>query len=101
MTSEGRAETLPDVARTVVRVMAKHDDEEGLNHAHSYDIAERLRTQLGEVGAGGRVRGHDRDTRDAALADGKRRDDPDVFVAVTMKEALDLDGKLCRSQVLY
>jgi len=70
MTSEVRADTLPDVARTVVRMMAKHDDDEGLIHAHSYDIADRLRTQLGEFGAGGRVRGHDRDTRDAALATG-------------------------------
>ena len=96
MTCEDRADTLPDVARTVVRVMPKHDDKEGLIHAHSYNIADRLRTQLGEFGAGGRVHGHDCDTRDAALADWKRRDDPDVFVAVAMAEPLDLDGELCR-----
>ena len=96
MTNEDQTDTLPDVARIVVRLMAKHDGEEGLIHAHTYDIADHLRTQLGEFGAGGRVRGHDCDTRDAALADGKRRDDPDVFVAVAMEEPLDLDGELCR-----
>jgi Rad3-related DNA helicase len=100
MTYEQREDTLPDVARTVVRLMAKHDDEKGLIHAHSYDIADRLRTLLGEFGVADRVRSHDRDTRDAALANWKRRDDPDVLVAVKMEEALDLEGELCRWQVL-
>jgi len=100
MTYEHRDDTLPDVARTIVRLMAKHDDEKGLVHAHSYEIADRLRSLLGEFGVADRVRSHDRDTRDAALANWKRRDDPDVFVAVTMEEALDLEGELCRWQVL-
>ncbi|PSQ14480.1 helicase [Halobacteriales archaeon QS_7_69_60] len=100
MTYERREETLPAVARTVVRLMARHDDEKGLIHAHSYDIADRLRDLLGEFGVGGRVRGHDSETRDAALAGWKRSDDPDVFVSVKMEEALDLEGDRCRWQVL-
>ncbi len=100
MTYEHRDDTLPDVARIVVSLMAKHDDEKGLVHAHSYDIADRLRSLLGEFGVAGRVRGHDRHTRDAALANWKRREAPDVFVAVKMEEALDLEGERCRWQVL-
>jgi Rad3-related DNA helicase len=100
MTYDNRADTLPEVARTVVRLMAEHDDEKGLIHAHSYDIADRLRALLEEFGVGARVRGHDRDSRDAALASWKRRDDDAVFVAVKMEEALDLEGELCRWQVL-
>ncbi len=100
MTYEHRDETLPKVARTVVRLMAKHDDEKGLIHAHSYAIADRLRELLDEFGVSGRVRGHDTENRDAALAGWKRSDDPDVFVSVKMEEALDLDGDLCRWQVL-
>ena len=100
MTYEHRDGTLPEVARTVVRLMAKHDDEKGLIHAHSYAIAERLVALLEEFGVGSRVRSHDSDTRDAALSGWKRSDDPDVFVSVKMEEALDLDGDLCRWQVL-
>jgi Rad3-related DNA helicase len=100
MTYEHREETLPAVARTIVRLMTKHDDEKGLIHAHSYAIADRLRELLSEFGVGGRVRGHDRDNRDAALSGWKRGDDPDVFVSVKMEEALDLGGDLCRWQVL-
>lgn len=100
MTYEHREETLPKVARTIVRLMAKHDDEKGLIHAHSYAIAERLFELLGEFGVGDRVRRHDTENRDAALSGWKRDDDPDVFISVKMEEALDLRGDLCRWQVL-
>jgi Rad3-related DNA helicase len=100
MTYEHREETLPAVARTVVRLMAKHNDEKGLIHAHSYAIADRLRALLDDFGVGGRVRGHDAETRDAALSSWKRSDGADVFVSVKMEEALDLEGDLCRWQVL-
>ena len=100
MTYEHREETLPKLARTVVRLMAAHDDEKGLIHAHSYAIADQLRELLSEFGVGGRVRGHGRDNRDAALAGWKRSDDPDVFISVKMEEALDLNGDYCRWQVL-
>ncbi len=100
MTYEHRDETLPKIARVVVRLMAKHDDEKGLIHAHSYAIAERLVELLEEFGVGGRVRRHDSETRDAALSGWKRSDDPDVFVSVKMEEALDLSNDLCRWQVL-
>jgi Rad3-related DNA helicase len=36
MTYEHREETLPEVARTLVRLMAHHPDEKGLVHCHSY-----------------------------------------------------------------
>jgi Rad3-related DNA helicase len=100
MTYEQRDETLPAVARTIVRLMAHHPDEKGLVHAHSYDIADRLRERLDDFGVGDRVRGHGRETRDAALAGWKRSDGADVFVSVKMEEALDLKGDLCRWQVL-
>ena len=100
MTYEHREETLPAVARTVVQLMAKHDDEKGLIHAHSYAIADQLRELLEEFGVSGRVRGHDSENRDAALSGWKRSADPDVFISVKMEEALDLAGDLCRWQVL-
>ena len=100
MTYEHRDETLPKVARSIVRIMAKHDDEKGLIHAHSYAIADRLHELLDDFGVADRVRGHDSENRDAALGGWKRSDDPDVFVSVKMEEALDLKGDLCRWQVL-
>ncbi|MFC6863397.1 helicase C-terminal domain-containing protein [Halomicroarcula sp. GCM10025817] len=100
MTFEHREETLPAIARTLVRIMARHPDEKGLVHCHSYAIKEQLRDLLEEFGVGSRVRDHDREGRDAALAAWKRSDNPDVFLSVKMEEALDLEGDLCRWQVI-
>ena len=100
MTYEDRDETVPEIARLIVRLMAEHPDEKGLIHAHSYDIAGRLTELLGEFGVAARVRRHDRENRDAELSAWKASDDPEVFVSVKMEEALDLKGGLCRWQVV-
>nr|WP_097010090.1 ATP-dependent DNA helicase [Natronoarchaeum philippinense] len=100
MTYEHRDQTIPKVARTIVRIMRKHDDEKGLIHCHSYDIQSRLKERLGDFGVAQRVRTHDREDRDAALEAWKDSDRPDVFLSVKMEEALDLEGDLARWQVI-
>ncbi|KTG29361.1 helicase C-terminal domain-containing protein, partial [Haloferax profundi] len=100
MTYEHRDETLPKIARLVVRLMAKHPDEKGLIHCHSYAIQAELRRRLAEMGLGNRIHAHDRDNRNAELETWKATDDPEVFLSVKMEEALDLKGDLCRWQVL-
>ena len=100
MTYEHRDETLPDVARLLVRLMAHHPDQKGLIHCHSYAIQERLAAQLEEFGVSARIRTHDRENRDRALEEWKATDAPDVFLSVKMEEALDLRGDLARWQVL-
>ncbi|MFB6161060.1 MAG: helicase C-terminal domain-containing protein [Haloferacaceae archaeon] len=100
MTYEHRDETLPDVARLLVRLMARHPEEKGIVHAHSYGIQSRLAERLDDFGVGPRVRSHDREDRDAALAEWKASDDPDLFLSVKMEEALDLEGDLARWQVV-
>ncbi len=100
MTYEHREETLPKIARTIVRVMQEHPDEKGIVHAHSYHIQKKLAEHLDAFGVGGRVRAHGRDSRDADLDSWKATDDPDVFLSVKMEEALDLKGDLARWQVL-
>jgi Rad3-related DNA helicase len=100
MTYDSRAETLPKVAKAILRIAAAHPDEKGLVHCHSYAIQSELRTRLARFGLGGRVRAHGRENRDAALESWKATDDPDVFLSVKMEEALDLVGDLCRWQVL-
>ena len=100
MTYEHREETLPKIARVVVRAMQQHPTEKGLIHCHSYAIAERLEELLVEFGVGPRLRSHDSDDRDGQLTAWKRSDDPDVFLSVKMEEALDLEGDLCRWQVI-
>ena len=100
MTYEQRDETLPAIARTLVRVMAARPDEKGLVHCHSYAIQERLADLLAESGVGSRIRSHDTEDRDGQLAAWKRTEAPDVFLSVKMEEALDLEGELCRWQVL-
>ncbi len=100
MTYEKRSETLPRIARLLVRLMIRHPAEKGIVHAHSYGIAEGLAERLAEMGVGARVRTHDSDNRDQALAAWLDSDRPDVLVAVTMEEALDLHDDLARWQVL-
>ncbi len=100
MTYENRDETIPKIARLIVRLMAEHPDEKGLIHAHSYDIAGRLVERLGEFGVAARVRRHGRENRDAELGAWLSSPEPDVFVSVKMEEALDLAGDRCRWQVV-
>jgi Rad3-related DNA helicase len=100
MTYDDRDETLPEVARTLVRILAGHPDEKGIVHCHSYGIQERLAELLSEFGVGARVRTHDRDGRDAALQAWTDSDRPDAFLSVKMEEALDLEGELARWQLL-
>jgi Rad3-related DNA helicase len=100
MTYDHRDETLPDVARLLVRLMARHADQKGLIHCHSYAIQERLADRLAGFGVDARIRAHDRPDRDRALEDWKATDAPDVFLSVKMEEALDLRGDLARWQVL-
>ena len=100
MTYEHREETLPSIARVLVRIMQHHPDEKGLVHCHSYAIQEQLETLLGDFGVGERIRSHDREDRDGQLAAWQRSDDPGVFLSVKMEEALDLEGALCRWQLL-
>ena len=100
MTYEHREETLPKIARIVVRAMQAHPDEKGLIHCHSYAIAEQLAELLVDFGVGSRLRSHESEDRDGQLTAWKRTDDPDVFLSVKMEEALDLEGDLCRWQVI-
>lgn len=100
MTYDHRDDTLPDVARAVVRIMQKHRGEKGLVHAHSYAIQERLADRLGDFGVGDRVRTHDREDRDAQLESWKASDGEEVFLSVKMEEALDLNYDLARWQVI-
>lgn len=100
MTFQHRDETVPKIARLIVRLMAKHPDEKGLIHCHSYGIQERLAEHLANFGVGPRVRVHSRENRDAELDAWKVSDEPELFLSVKMEEALDLKGDLCRWQVL-
>ena len=100
MTYEHRDETLPKIARILVRLMAKHSDEKGLVHCHSYAIQDQLEALLRDHGVGERIRSHDREDRDGQLGAWQRSDEPTVFLSVKMEEALDLEGDLCRWQLL-
>jgi Rad3-related DNA helicase len=100
MTYEQREETLPDIARTLVRIMQAHPSEKGLVHCHSYAIQEQLQSLLADFGVASRVRAHDAEDRDGQLGAWKRADDPSVFLSVKMEEALDLEGDRCRWQLL-
>ncbi|WP_132059320.1 helicase C-terminal domain-containing protein [Halorussus amylolyticus] len=100
MTYENRDETLPQIARVLVRIMQAHRGEKGIVHAHSYAIQDRLAETLDQFGVGDRVRIHDKDDRDAELESWKATDGEEVFLSVKMEEALDLKGDLARWQVI-
>jgi Rad3-related DNA helicase len=99
MTYEHREETLPNIARLLVRLMQHHPDEKGIVHCHSYAIQEQLADLLDDFGVDSRIRTHNSQERDATLSSWKR-DDSSVFLSVKMEEALDLTDDLARWQVL-
>lgn len=100
MTYDHRDETLPRMARVIVRIMQHHPSDKGLIHAHSYAIAEQLAVLLKKFGVGPRLRTHESADRDKALRAWKREDSNAVFLSVKMEEALDLQDNLCRWQIL-
>ena len=100
MTMRKRDATIPDVARTLVRIMATHPAQKGIVHCHSYAIQNMLAERLKDMGVGDRLAQHDRGDRDAALDAWQASDTPTVFLSVTMEEALDLAEDLARWQVL-
>ncbi len=100
MTYDHRDETLPKIARVLVRLMAHHPDEKGLVHCHSYGIQQCLAEQLRAFGVGDRIVVHKRSDRDEQLEQWKATDRPKLFLSVKMEEALDLKGELCRWQLL-
>ena len=100
MTYDDREQTIPELGRVLVRLMAAHPDEKGLVHCHSYAIQETILEQLEAHDVGRRVRSHDREDRDAQLETWTRTDEPEVFLSVKMEEALDLEGEACRWQLL-
>jgi Rad3-related DNA helicase len=100
MTYEARDATVPKIAETLVRLMARHPDEKGLVHCHSYAIQEQVCESLRDHGVDERVRAHGRDDRDSQLSTWKRAAEPAVFLSVKMEEALDLEGELCLWQLL-
>jgi Rad3-related DNA helicase len=100
MTYEHRDDTIPKIARLLVRLLSKHPDEKGLVHCHSYHIQEQLHDRLAGMGVAARVRTHDRDDRNEALEAWQAASTPDLFLSVKMEEALDLAGDRCRWQVI-
>lgn len=100
MTMRHRDDTIPAVARTLVRIMATHPEENGIVHCHSYAIQQELADRLGDMGVGDRLVTHDRGNRDAVLDQWQQDAAPTVFLSVTMEEALDLSDELARWQVL-
>ncbi|MDZ7746431.1 MAG: helicase C-terminal domain-containing protein [Halobacteriales archaeon] len=102
MTYEHRDETLPKVARTIVRLMAAHTRREGADPLLTrYAIAERTRRRCSTSSASAAgVRPTTRTTATPRCSAWKRATTPSVFVSVKMEEALDLEGDLCRWQVL-
>ncbi|WP_158854739.1 helicase C-terminal domain-containing protein [Halorhabdus sp. CUG00001] len=100
MTYGHRETTTPMVAETLLALMGRHPKEKGLVHCHSYAIQNELADHLDSLGVDRRVRSHDSEDRDGQLAAWKRSDDPEVFLSVKMEEALDLEGDLCRWQLL-
>jgi len=100
MTYEEREETVPKLARLLVRLMAEHPDEKGIVHAHSYDIQASLAEAAQELGVGARIRTHGREDRDETLESWLESAEPEVFLSVKMEEALDLADDLARWQLL-
>lgn len=100
MKQDHRQTTIPKIAEVIVRLLSKHPGESGIIHCHSYGIQKQLASTVRELSNSSRIRVHDKHDRDDQLEQWMESTAPEVFFSVSMEEALDLKGDLCRWQVL-
>lgn len=103
MTYNRRRDNAGTMAEKIKQIAEHHGDEKGFIHCRSYSMADLLRDAFTDNG--------DKDwfEANAMVQDGGRREesleewkdnDTQLFFSVAMDEGVDLDGDLCRFQVL-
>jgi len=97
MSSGGVNEHWPDITAKIEELARKHEGEKGLIHTVSYKRAERLHEALPHL-----TMLHERDTplTSKGLIDKWQRSDKQILLTPSMMEGVDLEGDLCRWQIL-
>lgn len=84
------------ILQQVKELSEKHDGEKGLVHTASYDRAERLHKALPNL-----TMQHKRSASDTqSVIDEWQRSDKQLLLTPSMTEGVDLEGDLCRWQIL-
>lgn len=97
MTKPERANGYTPMAEAIARIAKKHENERGLIHAHSYEIAKEIYNRLSIENRA--VIFHDKENRKQAF----RRfieTEGAIFISVGFARGIDLKYDLCRWQVI-
>ena len=97
MTKECREDTYDKLIDIINVIAKKHENEKGLIHAHSYEIAEVIKRRLETNHI---VITHNSNDRNEKLKEFIDEDKPAVFVSVGFERGIDLKYDLCRWQVI-
>lgn len=97
MSSGGVNDNWDEIVNTIEELSEKHDGEKGLIHTVSYDRAERLHDEFPD-----RTTLHEQDsTADASsIINYWQHSDSQILLTPSMTEGVDLEGDMCRWQVI-
>ncbi len=96
MTKEKRKETYSKMVNEIVEIVAKHKGENGIIHAHSYEIANEIVNRLRAMGIN--VLYHNKDNRNEKFKEFIEKGG--IFVSVGFERGIDLKYDLCRFQII-
>jgi len=96
MTKNERANTYDKLVSKIVELVQKHQGENGIIHAHSYEIATEIAKRLKEKGIN--VITHGREDRNEKFNEWIEKGG--VFISVGFERGVDLKYDLCRFQII-
>lgn len=88
--------SLPKMAAAVRKILAKHKDQKGVIHTHTYKIANYIKKNVKDK----RLLIHDGETREETLEKHRKSKRPTVLLSPSMTEGVDLANDASRFQVV-
>lgn len=101
MSRKNQQATLPSLLRVVDKIVAKHGDEKGVIHCHSYELGKAIKAHLSAGPHARRVLFPLRaDEREDAVRTHRSSPEPTILVSPSVTEGFDFKGDESRWQVI-
>lgn len=103
MTADKREDNMEPAMRRIMQICEHHEGEKGIVHCRGYNYIQMLKRKFKNSGNKDWFDEHcyvqRRDDREGSL-EGWKNNDKQLFLSVNMSEGIDLEGDLCRFQIL-
>lgn len=101
MSRKNQQQTLPPLLRVVDKILAKHHDEKGIIHCHSYELGKAIKMHIAAGPHASRVlfpiKAED---REAAVATHRSSPLPTILISPSVTEGFDFKGDSGRWQII-